>query len=138
MYCGSILHSQARLVPHCHTVTKNRHFGSLIPRPPPFFVLRFVFSIIHGSGRARRPGLIQHVSEREVDIGRRDPTANTTHCMVHLFKHSTAVLTLVWSKLLVFTDKKLTLRVYSYIFEYRPLPLTSFSCPPRIHLMSHM
>ena len=25
---------------------------SLVPRPPPFFVLRFVFSIIHGSGRA--------------------------------------------------------------------------------------
>ena len=24
---------------------------SLVPRPPPFFVLRFVFSIIHGSGR---------------------------------------------------------------------------------------
>ena len=24
--------------------------GSLIPRPPPFFVLRFAFSIIHGSG----------------------------------------------------------------------------------------
>ena len=27
--------------------------GSLVPRPPPFFVLRFAFSIIHGSGRAR-------------------------------------------------------------------------------------
>ena len=25
---------------------------SLVPRPPPFFVLRFVFSIIHGSRRA--------------------------------------------------------------------------------------
>ena len=25
---------------------------SLIPRPPPFLVLRFAFSIIHGSGRA--------------------------------------------------------------------------------------
>ena len=25
---------------------------SLVPRPPPFFVLRFVFGIIHGSGRA--------------------------------------------------------------------------------------
>jgi len=33
-------------------------------------------------------------------------------------------------KLLVFTGEKLTLRVYSYIFEYRPLPLTSFSHPP--------
>ena len=26
--------------------------GSLVPRPPPFFVLRFAFSIIHRSGRA--------------------------------------------------------------------------------------
>ena len=26
--------------------------SSLVPRPPPFFVLRFAFSIIHGSGRA--------------------------------------------------------------------------------------
>ena len=25
---------------------------SLVPKPPPFFVLRFAFSIIHGSGRA--------------------------------------------------------------------------------------
>ena len=25
---------------------------SLVPRPPPFFVLQFAFSIIHGSGRA--------------------------------------------------------------------------------------
>ena len=29
---------------------------SLVPRPPPFFVLRFAFSIIHGSGRARKMG----------------------------------------------------------------------------------
>jgi len=29
---------------------------SLVPRPPPFFVLRFAFSIIHGSGRARKTG----------------------------------------------------------------------------------
>ena len=31
-------------------------FRSLVPRPPPFFVLRFSFSIIHGSGRARKTG----------------------------------------------------------------------------------
>ena len=30
---------------------------SLVPRPPPFFfALRFAFSIIHGSGRARKMG----------------------------------------------------------------------------------
>ena len=26
-------------------------FCCLVPRPPPIFVLQFVFSIIHGSGR---------------------------------------------------------------------------------------
>ena len=32
---------------------------SLIPRPPPFFVLRFVFSIIHRNGRAaKKSGLL--------------------------------------------------------------------------------
>ena len=41
---------------------------SLVPRPPPFFVLRFAFSIIHGSGRARktgklRPGNTYHVND---------------------------------------------------------------------------
>ena len=36
---------------------------SLIPRPPPFYVLRFAFSIIHGSGRAwGRPGNKANVS----------------------------------------------------------------------------
>ena len=30
--------------------------ASLVPRPPPFFVLRFSFSTIHGSGRARKTG----------------------------------------------------------------------------------
>ena len=30
--------------------------GSLVPRPPPFFVLWFVFSIIHGSERVRKTG----------------------------------------------------------------------------------
>ena len=29
---------------------------SLVPRPPPFFVLQFAFSIIHGSRRARKTG----------------------------------------------------------------------------------
>ena len=26
----------------------------LVPRPPPFFVFRFAFGIIHGSGRAAK------------------------------------------------------------------------------------
>jgi len=30
--------------------------SSLVPRPPPFFVLWFAFSIIHGSRRARKTG----------------------------------------------------------------------------------
>ena len=30
--------------------------SSLVPRPPPFFVLRFAFSIIYGSGRVRKMG----------------------------------------------------------------------------------
>ena len=43
---------------------------------------------------------------------------------------------LVWSKLLVFTSKKLALRVYSYILKYRPLSLMSFSHPPDVtHVM---
>ena len=40
--------------------------ASLVPRPPPFFVLRFSFGIIHGSGRARkrgRPGNTYHVND---------------------------------------------------------------------------
>ena len=44
---------------------------------------------------------------------------------------------LVWSQLLIFTGTKLTLWVYSYIFEYQSRPLTSFLHPPRVHLMSH-
>ena len=43
---------------------------SLVPRPPPFFVLRFAFSIIHGSGRARKTGKAwSHLSRawRQVD-----------------------------------------------------------------------
>ena len=31
--------------------------SSLVPRPSPFFVLRFAFSIIHGSGRAHSRAL---------------------------------------------------------------------------------
>ena len=32
------------------------HVASLVPRPTPFFVLRFAFSIIHGGRRARKTG----------------------------------------------------------------------------------
>ena len=38
---------------HTHYIVTSH---SLVPRPPPFFVLRFSFSIIHGSGRARKTG----------------------------------------------------------------------------------
>ena len=44
---------------------------SLIPRPPPFFVLRFAFSIIHeaeNSDKRGRPGLIHHMSGRGVNV----------------------------------------------------------------------
>ena len=84
-----------------------------------------------------RPGLIHHVSDHKVDIGRRDPTTKQcTGSLVQALYRSSGLKMLAWSKLLVFTGKKLTLRVYSYILEYRPLPLTSFSRPPRVHLMS--
>ena len=56
-------------VPGSGNGTTNRHphlyilverllcvWASLVPRPPPFFVLRFAFSIIHGSRRARKTG----------------------------------------------------------------------------------
>ena len=32
------------------------YLNTLVSRPPLFFVLRFAFSIIHGSGRARKTG----------------------------------------------------------------------------------
>ena len=46
---------------------KDKHaVASLVPRPPPFFVLRFASSIIHRSGRAQktgRPGNTYHVND---------------------------------------------------------------------------
>ena len=43
------------------------------PGLPHFFVIQFTLSIIHRSGKAvkngRRPGLIHHMSGREVDVG---------------------------------------------------------------------
>ena len=43
---------------------------SLVPRPLPFFVLRFAFSIIHGSARARKTEKAwEHLSGHEVDVG---------------------------------------------------------------------
>ena len=126
-------------VRHTHTHTHS----SLVPRPPPFFALWFAFSIIHGSGRARKMGKAwSHPSCVWTWGGHREEGPNHKHnALVHLFKRSTAVLdvkTLAWSKLLIFTSKKIALRVYSYIVEYWLLPLTSLSRPPRIHLMSYM
>ena len=43
--CIDMCIAQSRVVVHDNIVP------SLVPRPPPVFVLRFVFSIIHGSGR---------------------------------------------------------------------------------------
>ena len=40
--------------------------SSLVPRPPPFFVLRFLFSIIHGVDERKkqgRPGNTYHVND---------------------------------------------------------------------------
>ena len=47
-------------------------FHHLVPRPPPFFVVRFTFSIIQGSRewqKWERPEFIHHVSVRKVDVG---------------------------------------------------------------------
>ena len=123
---------------HTHTHTHS----SLVPRPPPFFVLWFAFSIIHGSGRARKTGKTwSHPSCVWTWGGHREEGPNhKNNALVHPFKCSTAVLDvkmLAWSKVLVFTCKKIALRVYSYIVEYWHLPLTSLSRPPCIHLTSH-
>ena len=40
---------------------------SLVPRPPPFFVLRFAFSVIHGSGRVRK--IILNTNQRTKNGG---------------------------------------------------------------------
>ena len=60
-----------------------RQYASLVPRPPPFIVLRFSFSIIHGSRRARKTGKAwEHLSRewRLVDArwtyGGRGPRSN--------------------------------------------------------------
>ena len=47
-------------LPHCYSLFYIHKWGrpSLVPRPPPFFVLRFAFIIIHGSGP--RPGNTYH------------------------------------------------------------------------------
>ena len=106
------------MYPHTYT------FSSLIPRPPPFFVLRFAFSIIHRSGRVRKTGKAWSHPWREWcqvdvrwtsggsenDIRGRRPTAKTTHWII---RSSALPQMLAWSKLLAFTGKKLALQVYS-------------------------
>ena len=56
---------------------------SLVPRPPPFFVLRFSFSIIHGSEERKkrgRPGNTYHVNDvwwtQGGHMGGRGPRSN--------------------------------------------------------------
>ena len=50
--------------------------GGLVPRPPTFFVLRFSFSIIHGSGKRGRPGNTYHVNDVWWDVRGRCPSTN--------------------------------------------------------------
>ena len=51
--------------------------------------------------------------------------------------HSFGLQTLVWSKLLILTSKKLAFKFSTYIFEYQPLPPMSTLCPPDIfHVMN--
>ena len=66
-----------------HTTVATCSQSSLVPRPPPFFVLRFSFSIIHGSG-AKMGKAWEHLSRerRLVDVrwtyGGRGPHSNNT------------------------------------------------------------
>ena len=64
---------------------------NLVPRPPPFFVLQFVFSTKHGSRRAAKNGeglgtLITWMTSggHAVDVGGKGATAKTMHCIICL------------------------------------------------------
>ena len=52
--CIYMLHSIPVYYAHIESRVTTLH--SLVPRPPPFFVFWFSFSIIHGSGRAQKTG----------------------------------------------------------------------------------
>ena len=113
---------------------------SLVPRPSPFFVLRFAFSIIQkrATKKRGRPGLIHHVSDvrwtrggHENDVREEGPNhkKQRTGSYVWVLYHSSGLKTLAWSKLLAFTGKKLTFEVYLlHIWMLAP-PATS----PHVH-----
>ena len=63
--------------------------ASLVPRLPPFLVLRFAFSKIHGSGRARK-------TERKPENKRRGKPGNEAIIMLHV--NAAFVLCLIWAQ----------------------------------------
>ena len=94
LYPWSTMHKQ--LIRVSSMTLPDSHGYSLAPRPPPFFVVRFAFSIIHGSGRAQKTGKAWSHSSREwTQGGHRDEGPNhKNNALVHPFKRSTAVLDL--------------------------------------------
>ena len=105
---------------------------SLVPRPPSFFAVLVCIqcntevedTVKNGEGLVSfSTWMMSGVCG--VDVGRRGPTTKTTHWIIH----SSALL--AWSKLLVFTRKKLTFRVCSiHIWLSVPPPTcTSISHP---------
>ena len=59
--------SKYKTATYCEGASKSATIDgiNLIPRPPRFFVLQFLFSIIHGSGRARKTGKAREHLSRE-------------------------------------------------------------------------
>ena len=91
LYPWSTMHKQ--LVRVSSVTLPDSHGYSLIPRPPPFFVVRFVFSIIHGSRRAwKTEKAWSHPSYEWTQGGHREEGPNhKNNALVHPFKRSTAV-----------------------------------------------
>ena len=117
------------------------------PRPSPFFFLFFglrseLYTEVEDTAK-NEEGLVSFItwmasSGRKVDVGRRGPTAKTTHWIVFLSAllqfwtwegTESGLKLLVWLKLFVFTNKKLAFWVYLiHIWISAP--------PPYIYLMS--
>ena len=113
------------------------YLNTLVSRPPLFFVLRFAFSIIHGSGRARKAGKAWSHSSHEWMRGE-EP----------IFKYVTNKLqkrvSYRWRRVVLTTlmswvqncGRALKRMIQCVVFAVGPLPLTSFWCPPDItHMM---
>ena len=119
---------------------------SLVPKPRSqaslVFVLRFAYNTQKRKSAKNRKGLvscIMWVNARWTLGGGAQPQKQCTGSSVQAIYRSSELKTLAWSKLLVFTSKKLALRVYSYILEYQPLnppyiifASTSTSRPPNV------